>query len=760
MATRSVKARVEVDGEKKYKSAIAEINRGNKVLTSEMQKLQAQFKGNEGSIEALTAKGDLLGRQLLEQQAKVSETRKALEAWQEKLEKTRTELGASSDAYKAAQAKVQEWQAALNKAETGQIQLERAVKENAEALEYQSSETKKAKDFLAELDSTGQMLESEMRKLQAQFKGNEDSTEALTAKGELLERQLEKQRDRTRVLREELEKAAKEYGDADERTRALAIELNNAEAAEYDLEHAIRENNNAMQDQGDKVFGLGDGLDDLAGKLGVNIPDAAKKALNGVGDFSAATVAKLGIVAGAVAAVVSGVKKLQDITLESAAKADEILTESMTTGLSTRTLQELRYAEQFVDVSTGTFTGALTKLTRNIYDAANGNDKMAESFRSLGVSIRDGNGELRSAESVFYDVIDALGQKTNVTERDAQAMELLGKSAQELNPLFLIGSAGLQKFMDTAEEAGYVLDESQLQKLGEVDDAYQKLQLQIEATKDELALQFAPGSAQAMETFAKVVTEGGKALTNSGIIKGLGEILASLSGMLEPLAAVIGLIPNATKELQPIYQILHAIAGVIAWIADAGNAAIGLLTAFTASGRERWRTAMGENAQYGQFSNIQRWQGKEDAWNNAASSMSLDTSTGLYSGNYGTPNNMQQSTIYWDNLNGVYRESGSGKIYTPEYNGQPISLDDLETLADINGWNASGNDNWRGGLTYLSENGPETAVLPSGTKIFSAQDTELMGGDTFNFTVDVRSLEDLQALIRWAKSVRVRERMR
>lgn len=39
MATRTVKARVELDGEKQYKSALAELNKGNQVLASEMRKL-------------------------------------------------------------------------------------------------------------------------------------------------------------------------------------------------------------------------------------------------------------------------------------------------------------------------------------------------------------------------------------------------------------------------------------------------------------------------------------------------------------------------------------------------------------------------------------------------------------------------------------------------------------------------------------------------------------------------------------------------
>lgn len=570
----------------------------------------------------------------------------------------------------------------------------------------------KYKQALSELNKGNAVLASEMRKLQAQFRGNEESTEALTAKGELLERQLLQQKDKVETLRTALERAAAEYGEADQRTQDWIIKLNNAEAAQFDLERSIEENNQALQNQGEEIVGLGDGLDDLTGKLGIDIPDAAKEALNGIGNFSAGTVAKLGIAAAAVAALIGAMKKLQGLTLESAARVDEILTESMTTGLSPQKIQELQYAENLIDVSTGTIAGSLSKLTRSMYDAQQGNESAAQSFAALGVSITDADGQLRSAESVFDDVIDALGAQENSTERDAMAMELLGKSAQDLNPLILQGSQALRQYAAEAEAMGYVLDESQLQKLGEVDDAYQRLQLTVEGFQNQLASEFAPGSAAAMETFAKAVAEAGEALAKSGIIAGLGEIFQTVAGLIEPLTSLVNdLIPGLPQELQPLYLVLHQIATTIALITDAANVLIGLSTWYTSSGRNRIATGLGLNAQYGQYSNLQQINGIADKWEALNSTNVYDEATGRYIGN------------------------GPGL-------------------------NASGNANWRGGLTYLGENGPEAAILPSGTRILSAQDTAALGGDTFNFTIDVRSLEDLEALIRWAKGVRVQERMR
>ena len=583
---------------------------------------------------------------------------------------------------------------------------------------------KQYKQALSELQKGNQVLGSEMRKLQAEYKGNTESTEFLTKKGELLERQLLQQRDKVQTLRDALANAAQQYGESSDKTQEWQIKLNNAEAAQYDLEASIRENNEALQGEDATMQGLGDTVNDLAGKLGIQLPEGTTKALNGMKGLSAGTVAAMSAAVGGVVALVKGVQQLHQTTLEAAANVDEILTESMTSGLSTQTIQQLKYAENLIDVSYSTITSTLTKLTRNMAEANTGNAALAESFASLGVSILDTDGSLRSAEEVFYDVVDALGGIENTTQRDAAAMDLLGKSAQELNPLILQGSGALRELAAEAEATGYVLDESQLKKLGEVDDAYQELQLQIDATKKQLAAEFAPASKQVMEDFARLVQGTGEILTRSGLVKGVGELVQYATALLQPVGALLGLAPQVTQSLQPLYTVLHGIAGVFAWIADAGNAAVGLLTGFTSAGRTRLNTALGLNARYGMYSNMQRWSGDADRWEDWRNS----SYSGYAAQNYGY-------------------DSATGRYY------------DRETGNYIYGANASGNDNWRGGLTWVGENGPELAFLPRGSRIVSAQESRGMGGDTFNITIDARSVQEFNDIIEIARSARLRARM-
>ena len=587
---------------------------------------------------------------------------------------------------------------------------------------------KQYKQAIADLNKGNQVLASEMRKLQAEYKGNTESTEFLTKKGELLERQLLQQKDKVQTLRDALAEAAQKYGESSAKVQDLQIKLNNAEAATFDLEHAIEENNAAMQGENETLQGLGDTVGDLASKLEIQLPDGAKKALNGLQGLSTGTVAAMGAAVAGVAALVKGVQKLHETTLEAAAEMDEVITESMKTGLGTQTIQQFKYAENLIDVSYSTITGTLTKLTKNMDAVRDGNEKLAEGFANLGVSITNSDGSLRSAEAVFYDMIDALGAVDNATERDAAAMELMGKSAQELNPLIVQGSDALRELAAEAEATGYVLDESQTKTLGEVDDAYQRMQLQVDATKKQLAVEFAPTSKEVMEDFSKLVKDAGDALVKSGLVKGVGELVQFAGALLEPVGALLGLSTELSSSLQPLYTVLHGIAGALAWIADAGNAAVGIMQALTIvgwkQGTTRLNTALGLNAPHGMYSNLQRWDGtaaEYEAWR--ASSYS-----GYAGMNYG-----------YDSATGLYY--------------------DLTTGNYIYGHNAGGTPNWRGGLTWVGEAGPELVSLPRGSQVMTAQESRNVGTTIFNITIPAKDIREFNDIVRIAQDAPIQERM-
>ena len=429
------------------------------------------------------------------------------------------------------------------------------------------------------------------------------------------------------------------------------------------------------------------------------------------------------------------------MTKESAAFADNIITLSMQTGQSTQQLQEFAYASELIDVSVDTLQGSLTKLTNNMQDTMNGTGNAKASFDELGVSVTNAvDGSMRSANDVFYETIDALGQVKNETERDAMAMDIFGRSAQDLNPLIIQGSKTLKAYADEAHNMGYVLDDEALSALGAVDDAYQRLQKTQEGVKNQLAVEFAPY----LEEFYGDLTSGiktiGSTLQQSGLVDAFGMLLETAGEIINPMDTLSNdKVPALTKALRPLSEVMAAIA-------DAGDFLSGLLTLdFNKMG-----TALGLNYNKGQMSNVQKlntkWMQQDTNRATAANGYGsyFDTDTGKAYGNMEAYANAQYEALV---------RAGDSSIL-----GKSQDLWVQEYLKKLRG-NAAGTDNWAGGWTRVNENGLERIYLPSGSRIQTASETRYTSGDTYNTTVYVDHVEDLDAILRIAKNARITTRM-
>ena len=86
-------------------------------------------------------------------------------------------------------------------------------------------------------------------------------------------------------------------------------------------------------------------------------------------------------------------------------------------------------------------------------------NNQAKLFEQLGVSVSDSEGQLRSQEEVFFDVISALQGMENETQRNAIASDLLGKSATELAPLLNGGATSMEELRQRAHELGLVFSD-------------------------------------------------------------------------------------------------------------------------------------------------------------------------------------------------------------------------------------------------------------------------------------------------------------
>jgi len=397
---------------------------------------------------------------------------------------------------------------------------------------------KQYRDEINKIIQQAKTLDSEMRAVTSSFGKNASAEQKAEAQTKVLTAQIENQRKRVEALSEMVERSAKATGEDSTQTLKWTEALNNATAELNKMESNLSDVTNGVED-------TGKAMDEGAGKSSI---------------FGAALMANLAskaIVAGvkALGSAIKGVAQaIGSCVTDSAQFADNVLTLSTNTGLSTDQIQEFQYMAELTDTSLETVTGSLTKLTKNMATAQGGTGAAAEAFAKLGVDVTDAEGNLRSNQDVFMEVIDSLGQMDNATERDATSMALFGKSAQDLNSLISIGSEGIAGFAEEAHNMGYVLDGDALSSLGAVDDAMQRLKNTGTTLKNQVGLALAPALGSLADELMSVFGN----LDFSNGLKGLiDSVLAALPGALsaimehasELIAVITPIIPELVTGL-------------------------------------------------------------------------------------------------------------------------------------------------------------------------------------------------------------------
>lgn len=463
-------------------------------------------------------------------------------------------------------------------------------------------------------------VDSELKLVASQYDKNDKSEEALSAQTEaynkklaLQEQQIDalegKQKEQTRVLEDlrknhdelqktlqeesdkllEIEKtngkASQEYKDQADTVNVLAKEYQKFEDSIDRQEQALSKTNTELNNTKTNLNQTKNTLKELSGEmddteketkeLGEDMENAGNDSRESSEGFTVFKAVVADLAASAIKEAINGLKELAqavidagkalaDTSFDAGKLADEVNTLSMQTGLSTDTIQELNYASELLDVSTDTITGSMTRLTRSMNSANEGSAETASAFEQMGIAITDSNGELRDNEEVFWDVIDYLGTMENTTERDATAMTLLGRSAQELNPLIIQGSDAFRSLADEAHETGYVMDSDTLDSFQGLDDGMQRLQNGVTGARNALGRILLPMLSNLSSQGTSLLNNFTNALNGTnGDLSQIGSVVSALlpqvtevlTSLGEQVGGLLGeLIPQLIEQIPPIVE--------------------------------------------------------------------------------------------------------------------------------------------------------------------------------------------------------------
>ncbi|ABO51108.1 hypothetical protein Dred_2598 [Desulforamulus reducens MI-1] len=417
------------------------------------------------------------------------------------------------------------------------------------------------KKFKQELQNASRQLRvlgSEMKANTAAFKGNEDSLEALTSRGNIYRKQVEQQKEIVAALARAVEESAQKYGDADRRTDEYRIKLNNATAALSRMESELKQNSQAITEFGNNAD---KSLDNFKNSL-QNTGDRLK----GIGQsMSVAFTAPL---VGGFFAVTQGTKELRGdlAVLETNAQIagqnmgilnDALVKLQAVTGETDSNIEGLSEL-----LATGFRDEQLTQLLDSLYGAA---IKFKDTMKFEGIS--DGLQETLATGA-------AVGPFAELLERSGIALdgfndgltEAIAKGTQEQYVLDVLAKTGLAKTYEAyrknneemvkAEEANFRMQQS-MAKLGA---SLEPLLTPIINKITELVNKF----NEADPATQKII------LTIGGVAAAAGPTLVAVGSMATGFSSVVGIAGKLVPKLKIFAVGMGPVGIAIAAVTTAG----------------------------------------------------------------------------------------------------------------------------------------------------------------------------------------------
>lgn len=251
--------------------------------------------------------------------------------------------------------------------------------------------------------------------------------------------------------------------------------------------------------------------------------------------------------------------------------ADKLLDLEQITGLSTTTLQEFQNVATVAGVSFEGLTGIVQKFSSRLPTIEAGTSESAKAFKQLNVDLKDANGEIRSSEELVPELITSLQGIQNVTERNAIAQQVFGRSLGDLAPVLGLTAEETQKARDEARELGLVWDREAIVKANEFRIQTEQLTNQFKQQGVELASSLIPVFQDLIPTLSATVSkvaDGIKSFTDlddstkklifgiAGVTAGIGPAIKAVTALKIAFTALTG----------PVGIALTAVTGLVAGI--------------------------------------------------------------------------------------------------------------------------------------------------------------------------------------------------
>lgn len=451
---------IKLQGETEYKRALRSIKDSLTLVGSELKLVSSQFSSNSKSVEALTAKNEVLTKKLSQQKSALDLATDMLRKAKENYEQNSNTVKEWSDKLTQAKSKLENLTQGTTANSAEVVKLYNNVETAQQKLDKANTELEDAKKALDNAKQSGTATAAEIAKLEANVEKAQKKVDKANATLETAQKDFDKYADSAGLASDEVRECAEQVSKADsELNRANSAyeaaartvdkwqtAVNNAQTEVNETTSEIEQNRQAMDRLGDEIDDtsssaersanggftvLKGALADLASSALRMALDQVRDAIKGIieaGSNFEAGMSKVGAVSGATGEDLDKLrdkaKEMGQTTKFSATEASEAFNYMAMAGWKTEDML-------------GGIEGVMNLAAASGEDLATTSDIVTDALTAMGYSAKD-SGRLA-------DVMAAASSNANTN------VAMMGETFKYAAPL--VGAMGYT-MEDTAEQIG------------------------------------------------------------------------------------------------------------------------------------------------------------------------------------------------------------------------------------------------------------------------------------------------------------------
>ena len=305
-------------------------------------------------------------------------------------------------------------------------------------------------------------------------------------------------------------------------------------------------------------------LDDKDYKKGINSAEKSGKS------FGQSLTSGLKVAGKAMAALYTGTvavaAAIAKVTLNSVKYGDEIAKESQKLNMSTAGYQKWSTMLEMAGTSIDVMSMGMKTFTGILDEASKGNATALLTLQRLGLGYEDFAG--LSVEDSLKKVVEQFQRMEQGAEKTQLAVDLFGRSGQELLPLLNQEVGSIDELFKSYEELGLIISDDVLRASEDLDDQLSLLKKSFKVAAVNIGTVFMPAISKVVAGLLDLArgSAGAGETLKTGIINAINSVIDYLPKIGEFAAMIIPLIVDTVVSTLP--QLLQAAIDIVVTLAD------------------------------------------------------------------------------------------------------------------------------------------------------------------------------------------------